>query len=109
MEDLRRLHKEGKLTADAARWMAETKPVEELYDVEADPHETWRRIRKAAAGAGADAAGARGLAGGGAGFGAVPEGEILREEKRLGSRYAILRNRRSSCWGRCGRLLRRRM
>ncbi len=93
MEDLRRLHKEGKLTADAARWMAETKPVEELYDVEADPHETrnlagdpklrpvLERMRRAHVAWQEEVQD----------LGLFPEGEILREEKRLGSRYAILR------------------
>ncbi|MGL4554589.1 MAG: sulfatase-like hydrolase/transferase [Gemmataceae bacterium] len=35
----RGLHADGKLTADAAKWMAATKPFEELYDTDADPHE----------------------------------------------------------------------
>jgi arylsulfatase A-like enzyme len=39
MQAWRRLHAEGKLTPDAAKWMAKTKPFEELYDTEADPHE----------------------------------------------------------------------
>ena len=39
LQDLRRLHREGKLTADQAKWFAPRKPLEELYDVEADPHE----------------------------------------------------------------------
>jgi len=39
MRELRRLHQAGKLPPAAARFMARTKPVEELYDLEADPHE----------------------------------------------------------------------
>lgn len=33
------LHAEGKLNADAAKFMAATRPEEELYDLSADPHE----------------------------------------------------------------------
>lgn len=36
---VRELHRQGKLTPEAALLAAEAKPVEELYDVEADPHE----------------------------------------------------------------------
>jgi arylsulfatase A-like enzyme len=36
---LRRLHAEGKLTPDQAKFMAPTKPPEELYDLKNDPHE----------------------------------------------------------------------
>ena len=39
LQDLRRLHTEGKLDGDQEKWFAPTKPLEELYDVEADPHE----------------------------------------------------------------------
>jgi uncharacterized sulfatase len=39
MKDLRRLHAEGRLRPEAERFMASSKPVEELYDTEADPHE----------------------------------------------------------------------
>ena len=38
MQDLRRLHAAGELHGDAAVFMAETKPEEELYDIKADPH-----------------------------------------------------------------------
>jgi uncharacterized sulfatase len=93
MKDLRRLHAEGKLTAAAARWMADTKPAEELYDTENDPHEirnlagdpalrsVLERMRKAHV-AWQEAVQDLGL---------FPEGEILREEKKLGNRHAILR------------------
>jgi uncharacterized sulfatase len=39
MKAYRRLQSEGKLTGPAALWMRPTKPFEELYDIEADPHE----------------------------------------------------------------------
>jgi uncharacterized sulfatase len=93
MQELRRLHAEGKLPEAAARWMAETKPAEELYDVEADRHEirnlagdpahrkVLERMRKAHL-AWQDEVLDLGL---------IPEGEILSEERRLGTRQAILR------------------
>jgi arylsulfatase A-like enzyme len=93
MKDLRRLHAAGKLPPHAARWMADTKPVEELYDTESDPHElrnlaadpafrpVLERMRKAHI-AWQDEVLDLGL---------FPEGEIIREEARLGSRHAILR------------------
>ncbi len=93
MKDLRRLHAEGKLTPIAARWMADTKPVEELYDTENDPHEirnlagdialrpVLERMRKAHVAWQEEVQD----------LGLFPEGEILREEKKLGNRHAILR------------------
>ena len=33
------LHKEGKLTPEQAQFMAPTRPKEELYDLQKDPHE----------------------------------------------------------------------
>lgn len=36
---MKQLHAEGKLTPDQARFMAPTRPDEELYDLKADPHE----------------------------------------------------------------------
>lgn len=38
-KELRRLHAEGKLSGDAAWLMSPTKPAEELYDTQADPHQ----------------------------------------------------------------------
>lgn len=38
MQELRRLNAAGQLSGDAAIFMRATKPVEELYDVTADPH-----------------------------------------------------------------------
>lgn len=39
MQEWRRLNAEGKLTGTAALHFRETKPVEELFDTAADPHE----------------------------------------------------------------------
>jgi N-sulfoglucosamine sulfohydrolase len=39
MKEMRRLHAAGELTGPPALWFRPTKPVEELFDTEADPHE----------------------------------------------------------------------
>ena len=39
MREMRRLHAEGKLEGPETHYFRETKPVEELYDTNADPHE----------------------------------------------------------------------
>lgn len=39
LQEMRRLHAEGKLQGAPALWFAPTKPKEELYDCDADPHE----------------------------------------------------------------------
>lgn len=39
MQELRRLKAEGGLNEKQSRWMADVKPVDELYDLENDPHE----------------------------------------------------------------------
>ncbi|HPD14481.1 MAG TPA: sulfatase-like hydrolase/transferase [Planctomycetota bacterium] len=39
LQEMRRLHAEGKLSGPPALWFAERKPVEELYDTTKDPHE----------------------------------------------------------------------
>jgi uncharacterized sulfatase len=39
LKEMRRLHAEGKLEGSQKLWFADTKPVEELYDTVADPHE----------------------------------------------------------------------
>ena len=41
MPELRRVHQAGQLTAEQALFFRETKPLEELYDVAADPHEVY--------------------------------------------------------------------
>ena len=95
MRELRRVHALGKLPPAAARLMADHKPVEELYDLEKDPHEIHnladspqhqsilKRMREAHL---AWVLKTRDL-------GLLPEPEIVRREKKLHSRYAILRQR----------------
>ncbi|MHC4540094.1 MAG: sulfatase-like hydrolase/transferase, partial [Planctomycetota bacterium] len=39
MKEIRRVHAQGKLPPAAKLFMAERKPVEELYDLRDDPHE----------------------------------------------------------------------
>lgn len=39
MQDWRRLHAEGRLAGGQQNWFAQPKPVEELYDTQADPYE----------------------------------------------------------------------
>ncbi|MBD3422032.1 MAG: sulfatase-like hydrolase/transferase [Chitinivibrionales bacterium] len=39
MQDMRRLEKSGELTGAVATYMAQSRPVEELYDCDNDPHE----------------------------------------------------------------------
>lgn len=93
MKEIRRVHAEGKLPAPAKLFMAPQKPVEELYDLKTDPHEInnlaadpkyknilekmrnvhlqWVQDTKD--------------------VGLIPEPEIMQREKKLGNRYAILR------------------
>ncbi|MHC4805568.1 MAG: sulfatase-like hydrolase/transferase [Planctomycetota bacterium] len=93
MSELRRLHAEGKLHAEAALFMAETKPLEELYDLKKDPHEVnnladdpkyakrkramWKALREWMLEV-------RDL-------GLLPEGEIWERAAKLGNPYEILR------------------
>ena len=93
MKDLRHLKAEGGLPAEAELFMADRKPVEELYDTESDPHEvrnlvesaeheaTLQRLREAHV-RWMDETKDLGL---------IPEAELIAREKRHGSRYAILR------------------
>jgi hypothetical protein len=39
MQEMMRLDAEGKLNPDQKKWMADTRPAEELYDVKADPYQ----------------------------------------------------------------------
>jgi arylsulfatase A-like enzyme len=93
MKEIRRVHAEGKLPPAARLFMAERKPVEELYDLQNDPHEInnladdpryadrlkqmrevhlqWVKQTKD--------------------LGLMPEPELVQREKKYGSRYAILR------------------
>ena len=41
VQAMRRLHAEQELTPEQARIMAETRPREELYDLQSDPHELY--------------------------------------------------------------------
>ncbi|NQT14680.1 MAG: sulfatase-like hydrolase/transferase [Planctomycetes bacterium] len=93
MGEIRRVEAEGTLPAAAAKFLAATKPVEELYDFKRDPHElvnladspehrpTLERMRKAHLDWVLET---RDL-------GLIPEAEIAKREQGAGSRYAILR------------------
>jgi arylsulfatase A-like enzyme len=93
MQELRRLHREGNLPPAARLYMGDRKPVEELYDVENDPHEIrnlaespehrselerLRAVHEKWAFETRD-------------LGLIPEPEVDERGKKLGSRYAILR------------------
>ncbi|KPK44738.1 MAG: sulfatase [Phycisphaerae bacterium SG8_4] len=93
MKEIRRVHAEGRLPAAAKLFMADRKPIEELYDLQNDPdeinnlaadpkyasrlkrmrevHLRWVRQTRD--------------------LGLVPEPELVEREKKFGSRYAILR------------------
>ncbi len=95
MRELRRLHLEGALPEAAGRYFHAPKPVEELYDTQEDPHE----IRNLA-GDPAYASKLRELrrahqewARETRDIGLIPEPLIVQEERRHGSRYAILEAR----------------
>lgn len=93
MQELRRLDEAGELTKGPAKFMADSKPVEELYDVQNDPHEMnnlagspehrkiLERMRAAHLKWVLDTRD----------VGLMPEPEIELREKKLGSRFAILR------------------
>ena len=93
MRELRRVHALGQLPAAAARFMADHKPTEELYDLEQDPHEIHnlatspkhQAILKRMREAHLDwVLQTRDL-------GLLPEPEIVHRERDLRSRYNILR------------------
>jgi len=93
MKEIRRLAREGKLPPAAKLFMAPTKPLEELYDVQADPHEIHnlagspkhqdilKRMREAHIRWVLETRD----------VGLLPEPEIVEREGAAGSRYAILR------------------
>ena len=92
MRELRRLHAKGELPEAAELFMAESKPVEELYDLEADPHEinnlvadpacaeVLERLRKVHV-EWQDRVGDLGL---------IPEPELTVRTEKLGSAWAII-------------------
>ncbi|MBY0504686.1 MAG: sulfatase-like hydrolase/transferase [Bryobacteraceae bacterium] len=94
MREIRRLQAKGELPLAVARFAGSTKPVEELYDVDADPWEinnlaadphhrkTLERLRAAHQKWVFET---RDL-------GLIPESELAEEEARLGTRQAIFRD-----------------
>jgi len=93
MQELRRLHELGKLPPAAELFMANNKPIEELYDLQKDPHEIrnlagkpkYREVLEHMRAAHVkwmletkD-------------LGLFPEPELVELEKKYGSRYAFLR------------------
>lgn len=89
MAELRRLHAAGQLAPEAEQFMADTKPIEELYDLTVDPHEVHnvaedpryamilQKMRAAHVGwmlATRD-------------LGLIPEPELVAGEERYGTRY----------------------
>jgi N-sulfoglucosamine sulfohydrolase len=95
MKDLRKLHEAGELTPIAEKFFGPRKPVEELYDYVADPHNVknlaadpahaaaLKRLRTAHL-AWVQESGDVGL---------IPEPIIAERVKKVGSEYAILRKR----------------
>ena len=93
MQELRRAHVAGQLPSAAARYFADSKPVEELYDTSSDPHElnnladdprqadVLQRLRKAHL---AWVERTRDL-------GLMAEPILARRERQTGHRYGILR------------------
>ncbi|EMI51873.1 sulfatase-like hydrolase/transferase [Rhodopirellula sallentina] len=100
MKELRRLHEAGELSPEAERYFAKSKPVEELYDYVADPHnlknlasdpshaETLKRMRAA------HLAWVRESKD----VGLIPEPIIAERVEELGSEYAILRQRDAAAY-----------
>jgi len=92
MREIRRVHKLGKLPPAAKLFLAERKPVEELYDLQTDPHEVnnladdpkyksrLTKMRKVHMQWMLDTKD----------LGLIPEPEIMAREGKYGSRYAIL-------------------
>ena len=93
MKEIRRVHGEGKMPAAAELFMAEHKPVEELYDLKNDPHEInnlagetkhrkiLERMRRVHLEWVKDTKD----------LGLMPEPEINARETKVGNRYSILR------------------
>jgi uncharacterized sulfatase len=93
MREIRRVHAEGDLPPAAGLFMAPTKPIEELYDLQNDPHELENladspthqeiltRMREAHLNWVLETKD----------LGLMPEPEIVERERHLGSRFDILR------------------
>lgn len=93
MREIRRVHQAGKLPPEARLFMADRKPLEELYDLKNDPHEInnladdpkcaaiLARLRKAHFQWVRDTKD----------LGLIPEPELMAREKETGNRYDILR------------------
>jgi uncharacterized sulfatase len=93
MKEIRRMAAEGILPAAAATFTADSKPFEELYDLQNDPHEIHNLVGEASLREvlrDMRAAQRRWMLET-LDLGLIPESEIARREERLGSRYAILR------------------
>lgn len=94
MNELRRVYAEGNLSSAAALFMADSKPPEELYDLQEDPHEVnnlaedskylqlLEKMRKAHLQWVVDTRD----------IGLIPESEIQRREEKTAARYNILLN-----------------
>jgi arylsulfatase A-like enzyme len=92
MSEIRRVQADGSASSDVAQFLAPSKPIEELYDIDADPHEmhnlaadpahreTLARLRQAHLDWVLET---RDL-------GLIPEAEINAREAELGSAWAIL-------------------
>ena len=93
MREIRRVHAAGELPRAALKFLAPTKPVEELYDLERDPHELTNlagvpkcrvELEQLRAAHLAWVLYTKDL-------GLIPEPEIVLREKKYGSRYEIFR------------------
>ncbi|MDA7880063.1 sulfatase-like hydrolase/transferase [Mariniblastus sp.] len=94
MKELRRVHALGKLSTEAKLFMQKSKPAEELYDLQSDPHEVnnligdskystvLERLRNAHLEWVVDTRD----------IGLIPESEIQIRELNSGARYNILKN-----------------
>lgn len=93
MRELRRLHAAGELPPAAQRFMARTKPIEELYDLQNDPHEIYNLVDDPAMKAVLERLRAAHIAwmDRSKDLGLIPEPELTVRTERLGSAYAILR------------------
>ena len=97
MEEIRRVSVRDELPVEARIFMAETKPVEELYDLKKDPYEVFNlasdpkfahileRMRKDHLAWMLETKD----------LGLIPEPELVELEKKYGNRYAILRQENS--------------